>query len=520
MVVRRAFLLLVAALLSSMASLTLLNDLPGRAGLVGSETTRTRTTTARTTEREAAALFRRGSDGSDNGTSSVGVGSVRTGMTAAEGAADEDNNDEDTEDEEDVFFGSDEWSAVAYNGAGIAKRRRRRTDSGIDLSDPSLYEKVDLKGDSSSATVIGMAVNYPLSVHERFVGSLRRSGFKGNILLLVEANPPEELKTYFGWRRVQYSEVEMADECAGERDVGKFLNKRLGKEHCPKAYPDMKLRWARYPMLRDLLSECESCTGPVLYLDVRDSFFQRDPFGPDMPPVAGLQVYQEHETHRTSHWFVAEPLQKCKGVYYDEPNLCSGSTVGTRAAMLRYLEIMYAEILEWLSTDDCTFSDQPVHNYLYYSGQLPFARSVENQSEGSVVNTVYIAANDIVKRHVKEMSRLHDLPPANKGQIKKALKFGFAGSHGRRWIGEDEFRWIDDEGYFLNFDGSRSPAVHKWDRFGVEGSYFYQKFVSKQKWYNDAQKSPELIAKKEAQRAREKEEWKLKQRIRRRYTRH
>jgi len=43
-----------------------------------------------------------------------------------------------------------------------------------------------LRYDSSDATVMGMAEGYDLEVHRRFVGSLRKSGFKGTIMLATE----------------------------------------------------------------------------------------------------------------------------------------------------------------------------------------------------------------------------------------------------------------------------------------------------------------------------------------------
>jgi hypothetical protein len=60
---------------------------------------------------------------------------------------------------------------------------RRTTDTGVDVSDPELFEEVDLHGDSSTATVMGMASGYELPDYQRFIGSLRKSGFKGNIIL-------------------------------------------------------------------------------------------------------------------------------------------------------------------------------------------------------------------------------------------------------------------------------------------------------------------------------------------------
>ena len=143
----------------------------------------------------------------------------------------------------------------------------------VDVSDPELYEAVDLKGDSTTATVIGMGTNYPLEVHQRFVGSLRMSGYKGNILLLVESTISPEIKEYFEARNVTYKAVEMLNStsCADQR---RGLISDISNEQCLKAYPELKARWGRYPLLRDFLQSCETCTGPVLYVDVRDTFFQ------------------------------------------------------------------------------------------------------------------------------------------------------------------------------------------------------------------------------------------------------
>lgn len=41
----------------------------------------------------------------------------------------------------------------------------------------------------------------------------------------------------------------------------------------------------------------------------------------------------------------------------------------------------------------------------------------------------------------------------------------FDGAGGQRWIGV-EFNMTDDEGFFTEFDGSRSRVIHQWDRFG------------------------------------------------------
>ena len=43
---------------------------------------------------------------------------------------------------------------------------------------------------------------------------------------------------------------------------------------CLKAYPDYKITWARFPLYRDWLLACPTCSDGIMLTDVRDAFFQ------------------------------------------------------------------------------------------------------------------------------------------------------------------------------------------------------------------------------------------------------
>ena len=61
--------------------------------------------------------------------------------------------------------------------------RRWATDGGVaDITNPKLYDGMNLRGDSSTTTVIGTVVGYDQDSYFHFVGSLRKSGFKGQII--------------------------------------------------------------------------------------------------------------------------------------------------------------------------------------------------------------------------------------------------------------------------------------------------------------------------------------------------
>jgi hypothetical protein len=51
------------------------------------------------------------------------------------------------------------------------------------VADSALYEGEDRMVASSTATVMGMKSGYKLIVYERFVGLLRKTGYKGHIIL-------------------------------------------------------------------------------------------------------------------------------------------------------------------------------------------------------------------------------------------------------------------------------------------------------------------------------------------------
>lgn len=188
----------------------------------------------------------------------------------------------------------------------------------------------------TNAAVIGMATNYKLRTFKCFVGSLRNSGYKGHIILGVSPQISPEVEQYLSSRNVIMKHIEYVP-----------CEHALGSEGCAHPYPDIKLRWSRFPLARDWLEECHACMGPILVTDVRDAFFQDNPFGPSydngsVPVVKGLQVFEEHIGQTTDHWLVEWPVRECKNITFSKPMLCSGTTIGTREAMLQYLGQMYA----------------------------------------------------------------------------------------------------------------------------------------------------------------------------------
>jgi hypothetical protein len=325
------------------------------------------------------------------------------------------------------LFSTNLGSPISYNEKDSHPLAPRSS-----LGDPS--NKGEVMNDSSHATVMGMATGYTLSTYQSFVGSLRKSGFKGNIILVIAQDPNPGVESYLKSRGVTMKKLKIVDCAIKSLEAAEVKNAHHQEViTCADPYPYLKVRWGRFPILRDLLMECKDCTGPVLITDVRDTYFQRDPFGDGAPMVTGLQVFEEHKTMRTTNWLVEWPVDKCKGIKFDEPMLCSGTTIGTRQAVLDYLQIMHNEMKDWMEDKNCCCNgingdDQSIHNYLFYTGKLPMATAFPNRM--GIVQTVGHQAALIEKS----------------------------------WLGL-QFDLVDEDGYFTNYDGSRSRVIHQYDRF-------------------------------------------------------
>jgi hypothetical protein len=350
----------------------------------------------------------------------------------------------------------------------------------------SSHPKPPIGGNEESryATVMGMATGLHIYDLEGFVGSLRQSGFSGNIILGINEDAPPEVLKYLKKRNVitktmkytncTYEPFFTAEEMKTEKD--QYTVK--GLTSCAEQYPDVKVRWIKFPLGRDWLRECETCTGPVLIADVRDLYFQDDPFGPGSPEVKGLQAFEEHLNQSTEHWLVDWPVGECKGVHLKKPMLCSGTTIGTLDAMLKYLDRMYEEMKVWLSDPKCRFrslaDDQSIHNWLFYNGDLEDAIAVKNR-EG-IVHTVGFEADLVFSGHIKKLM-------AEKNMTRdEAFNTPLAGGESdRTWISSEIYGMTDEDGFFTNFDGSRSRVVHQWDRAG----YGFQKWMVRQDFLKD-----------------------------------
>ena len=122
---------------------------------------------------------------------------------------------------------------------------------------------------------------------------------------------------------------------------------------------------------------------------------------------------------------------------------------------------------KWIIDPNCHFKnngdDQSMHNYLFYTGQLPYAKAIQPRS--GIVNTVGVDGAKINKQTKEKEKGNRDSD-------------AYDNVSGKGWIGPVDFlnyTLTDEDGYFTNIDGTRSRVIHQYDRFELPLEKWLQK---------------------------------------------
>lgn len=246
--------------------------------------------------------------------------------------------------------------------------------------------------------IMGLAA-YPenMDTWRTIVGALRKQGYEGHFIFGVHPDMPSVEEEYLKQMEVTFYTAEVVDchpsVTAGMRGSSSSDAIR-GK--CARGLEKLKLEWARFEMARQWLNECSECTGWSLVMDTRDILFQNDPFqGLPDPALAqeNLLLIEELGLHTNplpqdprrafalgSSGRYADKTSHCYGVnhyasYYYRPVLCSGTIIGTREGMNRFLSVLVDEFYNNTAAENryCRSpytTDQWTMNYLYYNGRF------------------------------------------------------------------------------------------------------------------------------------------------------
>ena len=321
-----------------------------------------------------------------------------------------------------------------------------------------------LKHNPANDVVVGLAFGYAVDSYKMFVGSLRKAGFTGDIALSV--SPEKEMKRHVAayLKNQHVLAYPFKFTCGGPR--GRKLLVTPGGCVLDDWYRDRDARGprplaiSRYEMYETWLRQY-SAESYILDLDTRDTFFQADPFLPlaarrsAADHAKDLYVFEEDglKTTGTCKWNKGwlrcfEAAKWHTPETWTQPVRCSGSTLGSRDAMLKYVDAMLSASDEWLCHRTKGIpSDQGYHNYLILSGA--HARNglrVVSEPRGSGV--------------------VHTIGAMNGNSVPMEL----LGPLDTKWKVRDPVK-----GFITNTDGSRSPVVHQWDRWAGEMKTFLTK---------------------------------------------
>ena len=258
--------------------------------------------------------------------------------------------------------------------------------------------------------IVGLA-SYPkfMDGWRKLVGSLRMNGYDGHIIVGVNKNIPDEERDYLDKMGVTYYAIETSNCSSSILNENEDTSNKV-RSICSRGLEDLKLEWGRYEMARRWLKACKTCTGWSMVIDTRDIFFQRDPFASlgDANDASHDLLFVEEVSSVTNtlpetphravnigqsqrYKYHVEPCYGKANVNAQElihrPMLCSGTVIGTRDGIHRFLSVLVEEFRNNNAKGPMCRSpvttDQWTMNYLYYKGKFGFVQQTKTLPWGT-----------------------------------------------------------------------------------------------------------------------------------------
>lgn len=315
----------------------------------------------------------------------------------------------------------------------------------------------------SSNAILVFAEGYDLSIYLSFVESLVSTGYSGDVVFSIsnESKLKPGVKDYLKSKSAESGEGvnivayevdwtcfkktgeaahgtgEGANDCKMNNVFGDAVGNPVDdpREPRPVATARYELYW-----IWSLQYLKESW---IMLLDVRDVWFQLDPFEQvaSKGKVTGeLHLFGENAdavrlgtSAYNKRWLLTAYGKEHVSPYFNEPVICSGSTMGNQDAIETYLRAMVAQF----DVTNCKSKgcDQGFHNYLYYSGQLG---KVDGDNHVDAISKLFV--HEQGKGIINNLGALRTKPLEEWGMYNKEKEL------------------------VLNWDGSTSPVAHQYDR--------------------------------------------------------
>jgi hypothetical protein len=247
--------------------------------------------------------------------------------------------------------------------------------------------------------ILGVAEGMSWQAIEPFVVSLRRTGFEGDVVLLVADLDRSTLDSLAAAGVDVVTVRRLQVRVAGRRLHPYHARLRRLQPLYPTAIrwassfaPDPRLAAARLAApisVRDVrrffvyyrhLSNRRDTYANVMLTDVRDVLFQGNPFDFEIGERLHCFLEDSRERLATQHhnqkWLRAAFGDEVVSELGDRPISCAGVTIGSDELVLSYLGVMVEFLLKLRQQG--TGLDQAVHNYVLQKGLVPHARLVPN----------------------------------------------------------------------------------------------------------------------------------------------
>jgi len=268
--------------------------------------------------------------------------------------------------------------------------------------------------------VLGMAWNLQIGDLDLFARSLRQVAPAADVVLLAKDVSTETQRLAHAWQiqllplnNCYFGLCKSADKRnpkESRKRIRNYLGMKLVNGLLRAAYPLARLGYthpecrelgreirklivhtysSRFVQYLDFLRNQSARYDKVMLSDVRDVFFQADPFA--RIPDHQLWMFQEEGPHtlgsdrRNRRWVLATFGRKVLRQIEHQRILCAGITIGSYANIVGYLQAMEPELL---TRSPVYIPDQGIHNAMAYTGVFKHLNPVVVKNGDGPVLTV------------------------------------------------------------------------------------------------------------------------------------
>lgn len=246
---------------------------------------------------------------------------------------------------------------------------------------------------------MGLATRMPQDQLRPFFLSLEKAGYRGDVCLFVKDLDRAALD-FLRARRVNlvpFREAYLRPKWARYADLAAWFLKPAQRRRFAEqaALTFLHPLSSRFVCFRSYLSICGSAYDHVMLADIRDVYFQRDPFAFAIPD--GLSVFVEDagktiaSCPSNSEWLRLGFGRRAVHELGDKNISCCGTVIGTTVAMDDYLARMEQVLYATKSRETI---DQAAHNWVIHRRPPPALLCFDNES-GPVLTMHHLAAEKI-----------------------------------------------------------------------------------------------------------------------------